>query len=71
LATEITTEEVIELATAPASIAVDGQSVSERPLRELLDAQATINARTATASGGSAWGKVRMAKAVPPGGSGS
>ena len=52
-------------------MAVDGQVVTEDPVKDFLDAVGTVNARAATASGKSMWGGVRMAKAVPPGGSGS
>lgn len=71
MADEITTEEFVELALAPANIAVDGQSVSERPLSELIEAKKELAADTAATAGRSFWaGSNRFAKAVTQGGRG-
>lgn len=74
MATEITTSELIDAAAAPQSVTVDGQTVSERSVEQLIKADQYASAKTALAgtnsNGGprSAWGRTRAAVAVPPGG---
>lgn len=73
---EPTADELYELAAAPQSMAVDGQSVSERSADDIIQLNNYAANRAAlagtNANGGpkSAWGQVRMGKACPPGGSG-
>lgn len=67
-------DEIHELAAAPASISVDGQSVSERSAADFIALEDRAIAKAAlagtNANGGprSAWGRTRAALAVPPGG---
>ena len=62
-------------AAKPAEAEVDGQKVKKRPLTELIEADKYLEGKTALAgenqNGGpiSGWGRVRMARGVPPGAS--
>lgn len=60
------TDALAQAAIDPQTVSVDGQSVSDRSaddkIKLLQHVAANVN------STGSAWGKVRMAKAKPPGG---
>lgn len=67
MADEITTEDIVTAALAPQSLTVDGMTVSERPVADLIAAERHVANKAALANGKSAWGR-RIAKAVPPGG---
>lgn len=58
MATEITTEELVELAVAPESVSVDGNSFKERSLTELLAAKKEIDRLTALAAANGNGGRV-------------
>lgn len=74
MATELTAEETLELASAPANIAVDGQSVSERSADDFIKLENRAIGKSAlagtNANGGprSVWNRTRAARFVPPGG---
>jgi hypothetical protein len=59
---------VAQSALDPAAASVDGQSVTAQDPLKLIAVEKHVAARSATSDGTSAWGKVRMAKAKPPGG---
>lgn len=58
MATEITTEELVDAALAPSSISVDGQSISERPIADLLAAKKEIDRLAALAAANGNGGRV-------------
>ena len=60
------------VAAEPQSVTTDGQSASEYPLADRLEYEAARAEDAAESAGGtkSGWGRVRMARAVPPGATG-
>lgn len=58
MATEITVPELVDAALAPSNVAVDGQSVTERPIPELLAAKKEIDRLTALAAANGNGGRV-------------
>ena len=54
-------------AALPKKSESDGQSAEARPLTELIAADKYLKSKDAAARG-SAWGRIKMARAVPPGG---
>jgi len=73
MATELTTAEIIELASNPQSMTVDGQTVSERSASDIITLDKYSRARTATDStnlnGGrlGGWGASTRERVKPPG----
>lgn len=65
------TEAIEQAALDPASASVDGQSATARPLSDLIEADRYLRGLAATepttTRGGSGWGCLRTARAVPPG----
>ena len=65
------TDEIEIVAAEPQTVSTDGQTASSHSLKDLIAADQYLKGITASdpAVGGtkSAWGKVRMARAVPPG----
>lgn len=57
-------EIILAEAASPKRSEVDGQSAEGRSLDELIRARQHV---AATNVRGSAWGKIKMARAVPPG----
>jgi len=74
LATELTAEELVELASAPASVSVDGQTVSERSADDVIKLENRAIGKTVLAgannNGGprSAFNYCRPGRFKPPGG---
>lgn len=66
MADDLTTR-IEDAAAEPASASTDGQSVSERPLSELIEADKYLASKRATASGKSGWTRTRPAAVTPPG----
>lgn len=61
-------EEAVEAASlAPKKVAVDGQSVEEHSIKDLIEADRYLSAKRSTAAGGSHRG-LRFTKLIPPGG---
>lgn len=60
------TDLIVAEANQPRRSESDGQMAEARDLRELVAAKKTIDAAKAAAKG-SAWGRIKMARAVPPG----
>ena len=58
MAIEITVPELVDAALAPSSITVDGQSVSERPISEVLAAKKEIDRLNALAAANGNGGRV-------------
>lgn len=59
---DITDDDIVDAAQTPSQATADGQSVTARPLSDLLKAKA----QQALSGGGSAWGCLRPARIVPP-----
>lgn len=62
------TDALAQAAIDPHMVVVDGQTVMDKPISSKLEAIKHVAANASVANGASAWGKVRMAKAKPPGG---
>lgn len=60
------TDALAQAAIDPQSVSVDGQSVTDRSADDKIKLLQHVAANTN--STGSAWGRTRFAKAVPPGG---
>jgi hypothetical protein len=60
---DITDDDIVTAALSPSSASADGESVSARPISDLIKAKAVA----ALAGGKSGWGCVRAARIVPPG----
>lgn len=63
------TDEIEQAAAEPHSVSVDGQTVQGHSLKDLIEADKYLK-ETDTADTGpvkSGWGRVRMARAIPPG----
>lgn len=54
-------------ATVPAETTIDGSTVKEQPLPDLIAADRYRKGQSALAGGLSAWGATRPARLVPPG----
>lgn len=64
---DLTPDTIAEAATQPASAMKDGQSAAAVPIPDQIAADKYRAQAAQAATGRSAWGKVRMARAVPPG----
>lgn len=66
MADEITSEDIVDAALAPASVSVDGNTVNARPVAELTEAQNRTASESAVSSRTNRG--IRFNKIVPPGG---
>lgn len=62
------TDALAQAAIDPHMVVVDGQTVMDKPVSAKLEALKHLAANANISSGGSAWGKVRMAKGASPAG---
>lgn len=65
----ITPEDIAEAAKGAAEFTSDGTTAKAVPVKDMIAAAAYLNAATIEDAGGpkSAWARVRMARAIPPG----
>lgn len=63
----IPAENLVEVATSPASMTSDNQSYQEHNLKDLIELDKYIRARKAKCKGNGGWGGMHITKVVPPG----
>lgn len=59
--------DLVELATSPQSMTVDGRSYTERTADDLIKMDQYLRAKKAACSRGGGWGQMRINKVIPPG----
>lgn len=66
------TPQIEQVAAEPQTVVTDGQTATEHNLKDLIEADKYLKETDAADTGPvkSAWGRVRMARAVPPGATG-
>lgn len=66
-ASGIPLDTLLDVASSPQSISVDGQTVTERSATDLILLDNHVRAKKAACvSNGNGWGRIGVAKAVPP-----